>query len=492
MQYEKFAIENAGIRNSQGFTLHDFSIRIYQGSILGIICNTLLEKELIIDLFDGNCSVSGTIRFNHALIHVPLASVFHSHFFLVDPKRPLNETMSIQESICLPISGFSLIRKKSLQAKARRYLEHFHISLDLTKRTSELTPKEHILVQLLQAYAIRKEIIVLHNLATVLSQAESDEIFDIVDQLCREGFSFVIVNSPESFNYQHAKEFVVIKNRTLIGRFPAAFCSTPEFRRYIHQHDSYTFPLDSFEHLRFDGSYEEEEEKPVLEFQNVSSGKLRDLSFVLYPGSIAKFFFLDSASLDAFKNLILQKESIHAGRILYQDQPYSWPETLNALSRDGILFCPEIPYSHILYKNMTVLENIQYGLAQKTSHVWYESSYKASIMQYISENIGPEYVKEKASALDPAVQTAVAYHKILLQAPKVVFFERPFYHTDSGIKSVVQSMFSKFCERGISIVILTTSTELLNNNDGDNLYVKDGVMISEDEVYQELYGVHDS
>ncbi len=48
-------------------------------------------------------------------------------------------------------------------------------------------------------------------------------------------------------------------------------------------------------------------------------------------------------------------------------------------------------------------------------------------------------------------------------------------------------MISKLKSRGISIIILTPNYSELYRVDGDIIYLKNGKMIDENEVYQTLY-----
>ena len=89
--------------------------------------------------------------------------------------------------------------------------------------------------------------------------------------------------------------------------------------------------------------------------------------------------------------------------------------------------------------------------------------------------------------LEPATLQKIAYYKWYLYAPKVVVCIKPFTETDIHLQEITVEMISKLKSRGISIIILTPNYSELYRVDGDIIYLKNGKMIDENEVYQTLY-----
>ena len=485
MRNELFALEKAAVSSGQMVLLHDFDLHIYRGHTLGIICSTLSEKDTVLELFHGRCSITGAMRFNHETPLRTGSALFNDCFFVINPKEKLIPTMSIAENICLFSMKPAFVRRTSLQKKADQFARHLHIQLDFSKTLRELNEKELVYTKLLKAYAMSKKIVILQDLSAILNAHDLDEIYEVVRILTSEGMTFVVIDSPESTVYNWCEKILLVRNGTSIGCFQADFCRNQTLLKYISSNVSHSVP-DRFTSAAY---YEaaDDDFTPVLEFKDVCAAGLKKLSFSLYPGALLKIHCLDAKSINMFRELVTGKAPVEQGTIRLHNRKYDWKNDLRRLSRDGIMWCPELPYRHLLYPNMTVLENILYGISQKTASIWRNRSYRHSVIQYITENIGADCIRRPVADLEPAQQQMVAYTKILLSVPTVVFFERPYYHTDAGIKSITLSMMTKLQERKICIVVLTNSSTFLNEKDGEIIYIKDGCMLSETEMYQELY-----
>ena len=87
----------------------------------------------------------------------------------------------------------------------------------------------------------------------------------------------------------------------------------------------------------------------------------------------------------------------------------------------------------------------------------------------------------------PSIRQKIAYSKLYLYAPKLVVCERPFSEVDLHLREATISMLSQLQTRGISIIILTITPSDQNLVDGETIYLKNGQMVSEEDMYQYLY-----
>ena len=65
--------------------------------------------------------------------------------------------------------------------------------------------------------------------------------------------------------------------------------------------------------------------------------------------------------------------------------------------------------------------------------------------------------------------------------------EKPFQEVDLHIREATLEMFAKLRSRGITIIALMTNLSDLNLVEGSNLYIRNGSMVDENEIYQILY-----
>ena len=154
MKHELFSLEKASVFSGETLILSDFYLHIYEGEILGVICDSLTEEQTLIDLFRGKCRVEGSVRFSRTQISGnAVRQECAKSFFVVDEHLPLIRTLSVPENICIFRSRDFLVRSRQYTELSERLLAQFDLHIDLTKTVSALTPQERLLVILLKAYA---------------------------------------------------------------------------------------------------------------------------------------------------------------------------------------------------------------------------------------------------------------------------------------------------------------------------------------------------
>ena len=114
--------------------------------------------------------------------------------------------------------------------------------------------------------------------------------------------------------------------------------------------------------------------------------------------------------------------------------------------------------------------------------------YSRNIDQYLQVQFGIENSSRKASLFPPNVLQEVAYARYLISTPNVLFVEMPFTETDLLMRETTLRMLKLLMQRGITVVLLTASYSSLELISGDEVYIKDGNMLTEDELYQVFYG----
>lgn len=136
---------------------------------------------------------------------------------------------------------------------------------------------------------------------------------------------------------------------------------------------------------------------------------------------------------------------------------------------------------------MSVRDNLCLALSKKVPTIWFRERYVKSVDQLIKSVSIEDIAKVKLRKLEPRVLQQIAYYKWYLYAPKVVICIKPFTETDIHLQEITVEMIAALKSRGISVIILTSNFSELYRVEGDTVYIKNGHIIDEDEVYQTLY-----
>ena len=66
MKKELFALEETTLKDNDKEILQGFNMHLYEGDVCGIICDSINERDTLLDFFRGDCEVvKGVVRFRH-------------------------------------------------------------------------------------------------------------------------------------------------------------------------------------------------------------------------------------------------------------------------------------------------------------------------------------------------------------------------------------------------------------------------------------------
>ncbi len=486
MKEELFALEKASILYQNRTVLNELDLHVYKRNILGIICDSMVEYEALADFFAGSCAVlSGKMRFRREILYAKRKkSAFQEYFCVIHNRSNLISTLTIAENVCIFFTKDNFLHSGRYTTIVEKLVKYFHLKLDISKKVSALSTFEWMVVELLKSYFENKRIIVLVNLSDSLLGPELSEIRRIMDQMRQDGRTFIILDFISAPMLQWTDEVLVIKNGTSIACFEPALLDNPKFYNYMlsgnREQEPPSIPLYSGEELLLEDS------APLVTFRDVSTESLRSVSFSLEKGELLKIICLDKRSFDGFEALILGYSSVCSGQVILDGRSIRFRSMADNLKK-GIHWCPESPYKNMLFSNMTVRDNLMLELSHKARNIWLKPGVTGNIDQYIAEEIGPECAGRKIYQLPPALRQKIAYSKLYLYAPKLVVCQRPFSEMDLHIRETTLEMLSRLQSRGISVIVLSMTPSDQNLIEGDTLYLKNGRLVSEEDMYQFLY-----
>ncbi|MBA8905248.1 MULTISPECIES: ABC transporter ATP-binding protein [Aminobacter] len=193
------AIELIGINKSFGAVRanRDIALEIPRGTIHGIIGENGAGKSTLMSILYGFYQAdSGEIRVNGkpASIKTPNDAIaagigmVHQHFMLV-------ENFSVLENVILGAEGEALLNKSIAKARSelRRLEQEYGLEVDPDAIIEELPVGLQQRVEILKALYRGAEILILDEPTGVLTPAEADHLFRILQQLKEQGKTVVLI-----------------------------------------------------------------------------------------------------------------------------------------------------------------------------------------------------------------------------------------------------------------------------------------------------------
>lgn len=481
MKKEQFALENVTILQNEKKIFHEFSFHLYENDCYGILCDSIEEKEHIIAFFNGECEVlEGRVKYRGELLkNTGLSGLLHKKFSIIQKKSKLIHTLSVTENICIFTEQGQWVHSGYYQKQTRQYLDHFGLDLDITKPVEELKEKERLMVEMLKAYAEGKEVLMLVGLSTFLQNGELEEIHELILKFQREHKTFVFVEAFGELIFEWSKNILIVKNGTDFGCFPSDFLQRTKLQDFLSERAGRTPKMEV---------EKQEEDDKILQFSNITSADLSNVSFQIGTGEVLKIFCLDAQSIEGIRRIICGREKRYEGELLLKGNRVHL-QNEEDMRRKKIAYCNIRAYKSMLQPDMSVRDNVMLDLSIKEPRIFFFKKYKKSVDLYIKEWIGGDLAGKKVRDLTMLQRQRLAFLKLYLFSPRVLVCEHPFFDADLHMKKTTLDILKSFHDQGIAVIILTMRLQALRLLDGDILYMKQGRLIDEDAAYQELYRI---
>lgn len=193
------AIELVGISKSFGSVQanRDIHLKVRRGTIHGIVGENGAGKSTLMSILygfyeadSGEIQINGTptsIRDSNSAIKAGIGMV-HQHFMLVEP-------FTVLENVILGAEDGKLLRPSLAKARSEltRLAKEYELQVDPEAVVGELSVGFQQRVEILKALYRECDILILDEPTGVLTPAEADHLFRILDHLKSEGKTIILI-----------------------------------------------------------------------------------------------------------------------------------------------------------------------------------------------------------------------------------------------------------------------------------------------------------
>ncbi len=480
MKKELFALEEAAFKENDKEVIRGLTMHLYEKDIYGIICDSIDERDALLNFFKGRCELSrGRMRLRHNLVkNGNVSQSLGREFAVIEKKSKLLTSLSVMENICIFADRDNIVRKRKYYGMTRKYLEYFDIAVPPDKPVQSLSVKERVAVELVKSYVENKSVIVLADLTGFLQENELIQIYRLLLKLQQKGQSFILMETLDDIVFSWTNQLLIIKNGKNLGRFEPEFVDRQTLYAFLSGRQEAERPREVRHGLERKAGTDDR----VFRMEKVCTPNLKNLSFSAGRGEVVKIFFANAGNVEDFREIFMDGSRITSGAVYVEERPVRC-RNIREWRRRGLRYSAEMPYKSMLIRDMTVVDNFMLELAEKVRFLWLLPRYKRSVYQYIDSILGEGMANRKLRNLSPDVLQKIGLGKYYLAAPKVLICENPFQEVDLHIREVTLEMFAKLRERGIAIIALITNLSDMNLMEGSNIYIRNGDSVEESEIY---------
>lgn len=414
MREEILRLENITYVNNGMETLNQFDLQVFEGEIIGLLyINNIGKKELIDILIEGKKFDYGKIYINEKLVktYAEGNKIIKSICFL-DRKNRLVKELSALENIYIlnNISKAIIFNEKNLLMQYKFLVNELEIDINYKKKGKNLNNIERIIIEILKAYTSGKKIVLIKDLENFTSDLEFDAIKKILRYFNKKGISFILLSNY----YEKLKK---ISNRIYLNK-------NGKIIKMLRK--------ESYEII-----------KEYLTFEN-NELKNKENCIIIQD--------LDNKNIEKIQQIVLEQKNNEILNEIKRLLKIKNNEKLNLKNRKLALVI-ENPTENMIYKNLSVMENLLINTDKRFKHLWMNKNIYNGVKNELENKI--EFLFEK-SISEQSIKNlySIIYYRILFQRPELVILINPFSDTDIYIRKHIAKLIKNLTQKNIKICIL--------------------------------------
>lgn len=340
-------------------------------------------------------------------------------------------------------------RQKECDLLAQELFDRFQVDFQVHKKIIDLSNFEKIEVELFMAYTLEKKIVILSNLAAILSPVELETIWYIIESLKKSGHTFIVLDNYEDILHEKADNIYILRKGQVVQYLKKGEITRERINKIleVNKRDA---PLSG------QRNYNYAVEEIIVAFKGVYTEMFNNINVEIHRGEVCKVIDYDINRARHFLNLFLETSPILDGKIVLEKEQYVVKGYEEALCR-RVGFIPVNPIEKTLFPDLTVKTNLFHPVSRKAPEALRCLRFEKSIKKALAEDISPEIYKKKVKELSSIEKINIVYAKWFLYFPKVLICVNPFNNYNIEMDKIIEKWILRVAKRGTSIIIFSSN-----------------------------------
>ena len=316
-----------------------------------------------------------------------------------------------------------------------------------------LSIAERQAIEIAKALSIDARVLVMDEPTSTISSREVDRLFEIVEQLKKQGVAILFISHFIDEILGRGDEVTILRSGKVITTLPAADLTPAQtVRHMIGAEPGAFFPKEKAQIGM-----------PVLSVRGLSgAGFVEDVSFDVRAGEILGFFGLVGAGRSEVAQMLFGITKPRQGEIKV-DGRVARPRSPRHAMQLGISFLPEDRHQQGLVLQFPIRANetlpILRQLANRLGLVHRAREKKlardfAGRMRVVATG-----VEQRTDTLSGGNQQKVLLAKWLIPSPKVLILDQPTRGIDVGAKAEIHRIVSQLAAQGMAVILISDDAQ---------------------------------
>ena len=443
-----------------------FSIR--RGEIHGICGENGAGKSTLVKILSGVYpwgSFEGQVIYEGRelkLIDASIHQAVEEGIAIVYQELTLVPTITVGENIYLgkESTEHGIINWEKLYADTQKVLEKYHLDVPPRMIVRHLGVGKMQMTEIAKALAEDAKILILDETTSALSEAEIEQLMDILRGLKQHGVTCIYISHKLDEFFKITDSITVLRDGKMVVTKPTSQLNIESLvHNMVGREMKERFPKG---HRKPGEVILEVEDLHALDPQDKSYEILRGVSFNLRRGEILGIAgLMGSGRTELVMTLFGEYAKINHGRIKMEGKEITIRSSREAMQH-GISLVPEDRKRHGLVLMQSILRNISLANLDRFAgfiRINDVAELKESTEYAKSLAIKTPNLHAKADSLSGGNQQKTVISKWLMSKPKVLIMDDPTRGIDVGTKYEIYKIMNDLSEEGIAIIMISSDLE---------------------------------
>lgn len=467
IETEPVILKMEGINKSFGDArvLKNVHFELKHGEIHALVGGNGAGKSTLMKIITGVYTLdSGKIYVNgkETVIEKPLDAK-NQGIAMIFQELSLIQSMTVAENIFL---GTEIVRHgvrdiKQMRQKTEAVLKRLGIDVDPDTKVSELSVGVSQMVEIAKAVSKDAKILVFDEPTAALSDSETVRLFEMMEQLKKEGVSMVYISHRMNEILNICDRITILKDGEYITTKETGEMTLDKIVSYMMGGASGSGHKFEWVSRTYD-----ETAPDVLTVEHLDiNDKIKDISFSLKPGEILGFAGLMASGRTEIMEALFGQRRRRGGTVKLEGKEVYVKNTAQAVSA-GFALIPEDRRKEGLVLIHSIKDNAVLPVLSRLAKMKIFNNEKLE-KKIVEENIRQlsvkaEHIDQPIGLLSGGNQQKIVIAKWMNTHPKVMMLDEPTAGVDIGAKGEILEIIRKFADQGHGVLFVSSElTEMM-------------------------------
>lgn len=484
LQLSNIVKEFSGVR-----VLHDISLDVLPGEVLGILGENGAGKSTLLKIISGiYTKTSGSVSVNGEEVNFNTPKDAKDLGIAMIPQEfNLINSLNVFENIFLgsEIKSGYFLNKKVMRKKTHELLTELKTNLDPNTLIESLTVAQKQMVEIAKALVSNANILIMDEPTTVLTEHEVRILFELVERLKARGVTILFISHKLKEVKQLCDRLAILRDGHLISLDDVTNLNEKDMaRKMVGRELNQIYPQKV-----------SPEEATVLKVSDLSiAGELKNINFELKKGEVLGFAGLVGSGRTETAEALMGLRHKDSGQLEINGRPVEINSPVEAVNLK-LAYISEDRQGKGLILNFNIPQNIT--LISLKDYV------KGLINKSLERKKSKEYVSLfdiKAASLDTKLinlsggnQQKVYLSKWMDIHPEILIFDEPTRGIDVNTKKDIYHFIRKLIDDGLSVIFISSELEEIIGLSNRVIVMRSGEIMGEltgDDINEEEIMFH--